>query len=38
MPTKVEKDVITGTPTTGNEWDGIKEVDTPLPRWGVWTF
>ena len=33
MPTKVEKDTITGTDTTGHEWDGIKELDTPLPRW-----
>ncbi len=38
MPTKVEKDAITGTETTGHEWDGIKELDTPLPRWWVWTF
>jgi len=38
MPTKVEKDAITGTQTTGHEWDGIKELDTPLPRWWVLTF
>ena len=38
MPTKVEKDAITGTEMTGHEWDGIKELDTPLPRWWVWTF
>ena len=38
MPTKIEKDEITGTQTTGHEWDGIKELDTPLPRWWVWTF
>lgn len=38
MPTKIEKDAITGTETTGHEWDGIKELDTPLPRWWVWTF
>jgi len=38
MPTKVEKDAVTGTETTGHEWDGIKELDTPLPRWWVWTF
>ena len=24
--------------TTGHEWDGIKELDTPLPRWWLWTF
>jgi cytochrome c oxidase cbb3-type subunit 3 len=38
MPTKVEKDAVTGTATTGHEWDGIKELDTPLPRWWVLTF
>ena len=26
-------DEITGTETTGLEWDGIKEHDTPMPRW-----
>ncbi len=24
--------------TTGHEWDGIKELNTPLPRWWVLTF
>ncbi len=38
MPTKVEKDQLTGTETTGHEWDGIKELNTPLPRWWVWTL
>ncbi|MFQ5438266.1 MAG: cytochrome-c oxidase, cbb3-type subunit III [Paracoccaceae bacterium] len=27
-----------GTATTGHEWDGIQELDTPLPRWWLWTF
>jgi cytochrome c oxidase cbb3-type subunit 3 len=31
-------DAATGTPTTGHEWDGIKELNTPLPRWWVWLF
>jgi cytochrome c oxidase cbb3-type subunit 3 len=31
-------DAITGTSTTGHEWDGIKELNTPLPRWWVITF
>jgi len=31
-------DAATGTPTTGHEWDGIKELNTPLPRWWVWIF
>jgi cytochrome c oxidase cbb3-type subunit 3 len=38
MPTKVEKDAITGTDTTGHEWDGIRELDTPLPKWWLYTF
>jgi cytochrome c oxidase cbb3-type subunit 3 len=38
MPTKVEKDIVTGTPTTGHEWDGIKELDTPLPKWWLYVF
>ncbi len=25
-------------PTTGHEWDGIKEYDNPMPRWWVWVF
>jgi len=32
------KDDVTGTETTGHEWDGIRELDTPLPRWWVWVF
>ncbi len=33
-----ERDEPTGTETTGHEWDGIKELDTPLPRWWLWVF
>lgn len=33
-----EIDVETGTETTGHEWDGIRELNTPLPRWWLWTF
>jgi cytochrome c oxidase cbb3-type subunit 3 len=33
-----EVDHVTGTVTTGHEWDGIKELNTPLPRWWLWTF
>ncbi|PWE32266.1 cytochrome-c oxidase, cbb3-type subunit III [Maritimibacter sp. 55A14] len=25
-------------PTTGHEWDGIKEYDNPMPRWWLWCF
>ena len=38
MPTKIEKDSVTGTETTGHEWDGIKELNTPLPKWWLYTF
>ncbi len=33
-----EVDQETQTETTGHEWDGIKELDTPMPRWWLWTF
>ncbi|MCF8477039.1 MAG: cytochrome-c oxidase, cbb3-type subunit III [Pseudolabrys sp.] len=33
-----EIDPITGTATTGHAWDGIKELNTPLPRWWLWSF
>ena len=38
MPTKIEKDEISGQETTGHEWDGIKELNTPLPKWWLYTF
>ncbi|MFC4295608.1 cytochrome-c oxidase, cbb3-type subunit III [Novosphingobium tardum] len=31
-------DKATGTPTVGHEWDGIEELDTPMPRWWLWTL
>jgi cytochrome c oxidase cbb3-type subunit 3 len=31
-------DTVTGTETTGHEWDGIQELNTPLPRWWLWLF
>ncbi|CAL76266.1 cytochrome-c oxidase fixP chain [Bradyrhizobium sp. ORS 278] len=33
-----EVDSVSGTATTGHAWDGIKELNTPLPRWWVITF
>lgn len=38
MPTKIEKDDVTGVMTTGHEWDGLKELNNPLPRWWLWLF
>ena len=35
---KHEIDAVTGTETTGHEWDGITELNTPLPRWWLWMF
>lgn len=31
-------DEPTGTQTVGHEWDGIEELDTPMPRWWLLTF
>jgi len=38
MVDKRDIDDVTGTHTTGHEWDGIKELDTPLPKWWLWIF
>ena len=38
MPTKIEKDEVTGRETTGHEWDGVRELNTPLPKWWVNLF
>lgn len=37
-PTGKRIDEPTGTETVGHEWDGIEELDTPMPRWWLWTF
>jgi cytochrome c oxidase cbb3-type subunit III len=36
VPTKIEKDSVTGHVTTGHEWDGLKELNRPLPKWWVY--
>lgn len=33
-----EVDKLTGVETTGHEWDGLKELNNPAPRWWVWVF
>jgi cytochrome c oxidase cbb3-type subunit 3 len=35
---KPEIDEITGVETTAHEWDGIKELNNPLPRWWLWVL
>jgi cytochrome c oxidase cbb3-type subunit 3 len=36
--TKGDIDAVTGVETTGHEWDGIRELNKPLPRWWLFTF
>lgn len=36
--TKPHIDAFTGTATTGHEWDGVRELNNPLPRWWLWIF
>ena len=38
MADHTEVDSVSGTATTGHALDGIKELNTPLPRWWVITF
>src|SRR5215831_11894738 len=38
MADKQETDAVTGTATTGHDWDVIRELNTPLPRWWLWLF
>ncbi|MEZ5668520.1 MAG: cytochrome-c oxidase, cbb3-type subunit III [Alphaproteobacteria bacterium] len=38
MSTKAEQDAAIAKQTTGHEWDGIREYDTPLPKWWVYVF
>ena len=33
-----EVDAHSGQATTGHEWDGLRELDTPLPRWWLILF
>ncbi len=38
MTDKRAVDELTGIETTGHEWDGIRELDNPLPRWWIVIF
>lgn len=35
---KPEIDAVSGVETTGHEWDGLKELNNPLPRWWLWVW
>jgi cytochrome c oxidase cbb3-type subunit 3 len=35
---KKDIDELSGVETTGHEWDGLKELNNPLPRWWVWVW
>ncbi len=35
---KKQIDEFSGTETTGHDWDGIRELNSPMPRWWVWTY
>ena len=37
-PTNRKIDPATGQEIKSHEWDGIAELDTPLPRWWLWTL
>ncbi|MCA0919000.1 cytochrome-c oxidase, cbb3-type subunit III [Pseudooceanicola nanhaiensis] len=34
----MSKDLKEKYGTTGHSWDGIEELNTPMPRWWLWTF
>ncbi len=38
MQNEPKVDEISGTETTGHEWDGIEELNTPMPRWWLGLF
>jgi cytochrome c oxidase cbb3-type subunit 3 len=38
MADKKEVDSHSGVETTGHEWDGIKELNNPAPRWWLWVL
>ncbi|MGQ0678031.1 MAG: cytochrome-c oxidase, cbb3-type subunit III [Rhodospirillales bacterium] len=38
MTSTPELDRVTGRETTGHEWDGLRELNTPLPSWWLYVF
>jgi cytochrome c oxidase cbb3-type subunit 3 len=38
MAARPEIDDVTGAETTGHEWDGIKELNKPLPKWWLYVL
>ncbi|WP_088347211.1 MULTISPECIES: cytochrome-c oxidase, cbb3-type subunit III [Rhodomicrobium] len=38
MDARPEIDSVTGAETTGHEWDGIKELNQPLPKWWLYVL
>ena len=38
MAQKKDIDPVSQVETTGHEWDGIKELNNPLPKWWLYTF
>lgn len=38
MKDKINDQVIAADETTGHEWDGIRELNNPLPKWWLYVF
>ncbi len=38
MAANYDVDEVTGVETTGHEWDGIKELNKPLPKWWLYVL
>lgn len=38
MADKPHVDAVTGIETTGHEWDGIRELNNPMPKWWLYVF